>query len=926
MPIIDREAELYRLKAALADCLSGKSNVTVLEGPAGCGKTRLLEALLEKAAAEGAIVLRATALNSERDLPLSVMRQLADSASVPDRIGRTFAALSADYGDGGGPHDPEHPEWGYEEGTFKACTALHAVVRDRPVVIGVDDAHHADDNSLRRLLYIASRSRATALMMIFTEVLHHRQSCPSYRDAFVQEPECKRMQLMSLTPDGVMKLVSEDLPVSSDDPFVDGLFTATGGNPLLIRALLEDHRAAAVGGVPSGQTAELAPGEVFVHTILTCVARSGPAAARVAEGLAVLGEAATPDLIRRLCQLPAAVAELGVRVLQATGVLRDLAFRHPTAKAAVLDAMETVRRRELHSRTVALLHADGTPAVRIADHLLSADRVEEPWGISVLQDAAEEVLAEDQDRLAIDYLELAHRFCFHTRQRVEILLRSAVILQRRDPGGAERLSDDLLVSLRAGALIAQHRAMLANILLGQGRSKEAQEVFGSLRELDDRTSPLPIDWAAGPRALVGELHHPWVRAGEEFGDSESPYPGRAGRNGQPWSGPMPADGDQITVAAQELLQRSVLTDSTLEAISSAIKCLTYAGRTEEAQYWSGVLLGEADQRDAPGWSAHFAGLRAEAAYHEGDMPQARDAARLGLERMSRRSRSLLTCWLMSVELMAETNMGNYEAGAKVLNQPTPEDLFGTAYGLMYLRARGHYHLAADRLVDALDDFTSVGEAARRLDTDIPTWLPWRGDTAEVLLRLGQRGEAERLIVEQQARITDSCGRARGMTLRLLAATTPPDRRLPILARSMALLRNAGDRLELARTLYDLADAYKRHGETAQAATAARRAWSLAKECGAEPLCTTGRLAYDGSHGNSEAESHDVDVQKVRLSNAERRVAVLAACGYTNRDISSRLSVTISTVEQHLTGIYRKFRIRGREQLPLELQFEVEDVR
>ncbi|MFI0982701.1 AAA family ATPase [Streptomyces sp. NPDC021093] len=52
----------------------------------------------------------------------------------------------------------------------------------------------------------------------------------------------------------------------------------------------------------------------------------------------------------------------------------------------------------------------------------------------------------------------------------------------------------------------------------------------------------------------------------------------------------------------------------------------------------------------------------------------------------------------------------------------------------------------------------------------------------------------------------------------------------------------------------------------------------------------------------------------RLSAAERRVAVLAADGCTNRAIAARLYVTPSTVEQHLTRIYRKLRVTSRDGL------------
>ena len=56
-----------------------------------------------------------------------------------------------------------------------------------------------------------------------------------------------------------------------------------------------------------------------------------------------------------------------------------------------------------------------------------------------------------------------------------------------------------------------------------------------------------------------------------------------------------------------------------------------------------------------------------------------------------------------------------------------------------------------------------------------------------------------------------------------------------------------------------------------------------------------------------------------LSSAERRVADLAALGHTNRSISAELCITMSTVEQHLTRIYRKLGIRQRSRLPILMQ-------
>ena len=51
-----------------------------------------------------------------------------------------------------------------------------------------------------------------------------------------------------------------------------------------------------------------------------------------------------------------------------------------------------------------------------------------------------------------------------------------------------------------------------------------------------------------------------------------------------------------------------------------------------------------------------------------------------------------------------------------------------------------------------------------------------------------------------------------------------------------------------------------------------------------------------------------------LTSAEQQVAALVAQGHTNREVAAQLFTTISTVEAHLTRIYRKLGIRSRAQL------------
>ena len=53
-----------------------------------------------------------------------------------------------------------------------------------------------------------------------------------------------------------------------------------------------------------------------------------------------------------------------------------------------------------------------------------------------------------------------------------------------------------------------------------------------------------------------------------------------------------------------------------------------------------------------------------------------------------------------------------------------------------------------------------------------------------------------------------------------------------------------------------------------------------------------------------------------LTPSELRVAALAAGGATNREIAQELFVTTKTVELHLSNVYRKLGVAGRQELAL----------
>lgn len=55
-------------------------------------------------------------------------------------------------------------------------------------------------------------------------------------------------------------------------------------------------------------------------------------------------------------------------------------------------------------------------------------------------------------------------------------------------------------------------------------------------------------------------------------------------------------------------------------------------------------------------------------------------------------------------------------------------------------------------------------------------------------------------------------------------------------------------------------------------------------------------------------------RRLDLTEAESRVAALAARGRTNQEIAAELELSAKTVEAHLSRVYRKLGLRSRTEL------------
>ena len=103
--LVDREAEVSAVAAAVALAPAGNGGVLVVRGPAGIGKSALLRVAERFAEEQDVIVLRARAAPFERGFPYGVVRQLFEPVlargdlPVEELFAGAAAAARAVFGD-----------------------------------------------------------------------------------------------------------------------------------------------------------------------------------------------------------------------------------------------------------------------------------------------------------------------------------------------------------------------------------------------------------------------------------------------------------------------------------------------------------------------------------------------------------------------------------------------------------------------------------------------------------------------------------------------------------------------------------------------------------------------------------------------------------------------------------------------------------
>lgn len=512
-----RDAECATLDHLLDSVRAGNSEVLVVRGEAGVGKSSLLDHLTQSAS--GCRVAHAAGVEYEMELAYAGLHQLC--APMLGQRGRLpepqRRALETAFG-----FSVDAPADRFFVG-LAVLSLLSDAAEERPLICVVDDAQWLDSTSVATIAFIARRLLAESVGLVL-----------AVRDG-AELPELgglPQLHLRGLRPADARALLESVWPGRLDEQVRDRVVAESRGNPL---ALLE---------LPRGLTpAELAGGfelpdvMSMAHRVESSFLRQLESLPEEARRL-LLTAAAEPA--GNVAMLWRAASELGLNPdaavsAQSAGLI-DLStharFRHPLVRSAVYQAASVADRQEVHRALAAASDPQLEPDRRAWHRAHATSRLDETIA-SELELAAGRAAARGGIAAAAAFFERATELTPETKRRGRRALAAA---QARYESGALDAAQNL-VAIAEGCVLedleqAQLLLLRAQIVLALRRGNDAPplllEAAKQLELVDTGAAREAYLEAIGAAIYAGRLNRIDVRelAGAAQGAPPAASPAR----------------------------------------------------------------------------------------------------------------------------------------------------------------------------------------------------------------------------------------------------------------------------------------------------------------------------------------------------------------------------------------------------------------
>lgn len=934
--LLERDAELSTIDETIGRARDGQGEVVVVTAPSGVGKTSLLGVARSRAIGQGLRVLTARGSDLEAEYAFGIVRQLFERVLASEPVGQDDGLLTGLAAPAAAVFDPAVTVGrGAASTVFPPLNALAwlltRLAAAQPVAMVVDDVQWADDESLRFLGFMARRIEEVpvALVVAGRPVEAGAEDTPvALLDLLISTAPERRVVLRPLSASAVAMTVRERLGADADEGFCRAVAESTGGNPLFLEELLRVLAAEGVTPTADSVPAVGAAGPAAIgHYTDVRLGRHPVAVRRLAQAVAVLGDWCDQRLAARLSGSSEELTLAHCRALVDEGIFESAsppAFSHILLRDAVRRGLSPTERAAAHDRAAQVLIDEGAAPERIAFYLLLAPPSADPTRIAVLANAADEMRRRGAPQAALVYLRRAvqqeaapavraeltrvlgnaEAYCLQldeAKSSLEAALRLADGAEQRalcafslarlqHATGQTDESVDTLLEAIAGLAVGEAPAL---------RTRLEIEVLGVAR-VSLRRRQLVIDRFPDLLARRAEARAAWPPAGDVL-DAQLAWDQL--RSGAPLR--VAAETAGAALAGGRLSPDSL-------ALYAAIHVLIVADELAAAEGFLQRALRAATDRGLVVTMSMIHGYLARVAFQRGDVAKAAAHVDTGLDTATDVHFAVHTLQSTLVRvLMEQARLGEAEqvlARSVVADGAVPR----SGFHLGLLDARSRLRAVQGRWRQAADDALLSGELYRVWGAELLLDHPWRGRAATALAQLGDE-EASRALIDEQIRLARAAEAPRALGAALRTAATLGGSRdvLAFASEAVEVLEGIPARLELAKALEVLGVIQLERRDDGGGRASLQRAFELAVECSATALASRLRGTAPGV-GDRRSPAHLSGV--LALTAAEGRVARLAADGLSNRQIARQLFVGEKTVEAHLSRIYRKVSVTGREDL------------
>lgn len=385
--LLERDAALARLRAALDAVRAGCGRSVVVSGVAGVGKTSLVAAGAAQAADLRWLRGECDALHTPR--PLGPLVDLA--GALPDSLAQAMHAA-------------------------RTYNGLFPMLLDwlrqskPPAVLVIEDLQWADEATLDCVRYLGKRIQSAGFGLIVTLRSEAGSAQAPLRQtlAALSGSATDHIELEALSPPAVAELCRRH----RRDP--RGLHALTAGNPYYVSQLL----AAPMDSVPGS----------LRDSVLTQADMLDPLARAAADTLSLSpGGLALAEL---LALHPHAAEALAAPAAQALLVVKppSIGFRHELARQVLHDAMPELRRWQGHQALLAGLRANPpgqVPLARLVHHSAEAGLSEQVLELAPAAATQAEAVGAYRSAARLLRLALEHAGQAGSAQRADLLDRLA---------------------------------------------------------------------------------------------------------------------------------------------------------------------------------------------------------------------------------------------------------------------------------------------------------------------------------------------------------------------------------------------------------------------------------------------------------------------------------------------------------------------